>query len=212
MMKIACTMRVKIVLMEWQPLQTLMTKTPGILVRLHICHCSSANEALGPSSNIALLGEVSKMISLALKSKLQFQRDPSSTTEQRLVSRMQSPNQTTALATPRTPAFTNHCALPPWQRATALIEHFFSDTGMLFPYISKSYITSSYEAARTRNFSGVKRSWLCLLNMIFAFATFTKISPHESMENNILSSKPYFNRAHELLFESKFRLADLNLG
>lgn len=93
-----------------------------------------------------------------------------------------------------------------------MIEHFFSDTGMLFPYISKTYITSSYDVARTRNFGGVKRSWLCLLNMIFAFATFTKVFPNQSMEKNILDSKPYFNRAQELLADSKLRLADLDLG
>lgn len=97
-------------------------------------------------------------------------------------------------------------------QAVKLIEHFFLDTGMLFPYISKQYITTSYQSARLRNFGGVKRSWLCLMNMIFAFATFTNISDDQSLEKNMVDSRIFFNRAQDLLNEARYRLADLDLG
>lgn len=93
-----------------------------------------------------------------------------------------------------------------------MIKHFFSDTGMLFPFVSKEYITRTYWAAKANQYRGVRRSWLSLLNMIFAFATFTSISDLQSMEKNIAESKVYFNRAQELLAASRLRLADLELG
>jgi len=93
-----------------------------------------------------------------------------------------------------------------------MIEHFFSDTGMLFPFVSKDYITRTYREAKANHYRGVRRSWLCLLNMIFAFATFTSISDLQSMEKNIAESKVYFNRAQDLLAASRLRLADLEIG
>lgn len=125
---------------------------------------------------------------------------------------MPSPQASISVATPAASSRQNACALPPATHALAMIEHFFSDTGIFFPFISKHSTISRYREARTTGFQGVRRSWLCLLNMIFAFATFTDTVNTHSLEKNIVESLVFFHRAQDLLAESRFRLADLELG
>ncbi|KAK5092502.1 hypothetical protein LTR70_005464 [Exophiala xenobiotica] len=164
----------------------------------------------GPSSNIALLEDISKLL-LAKVNSIDGTRGTGQQKEQ-LVSRIPSPQPSAYAPTPATPANPSPCLLPSEPHGSSMIEHFFSDTGMLFPFVSKEYITRTYWAAKANQYRGVRRSWLSLLNMIFAFATFTSISDLQSMEKNIEESKVYFNRAQELLAASRLRLADLELG
>lgn len=125
---------------------------------------------------------------------------------------MPSPQASISVATPAALPRQNTCALPPTTHAIAMIENFFADTGMLFPFISKHSVMSQYQEAQATGFRAVRRSWLCLLNMIFAFATFTDTSNTPSLEKNISESLVFFHRAQDLLAESRFRLADLDLG
>lgn len=152
------------------------------------------------------------MLSAAFRSRSQHQRNIVHASEERLVSQMPSPQASVFAPTPATPASSSPCVLPSETHAMTMIQRFFADTGMLFPFISKEFIVNSYQAARATNYRRVKRSWLCLLNMIFAFATFTHSPGHRSMEKNIVESKVFFNRAQDLLAEWKLRLADLEVG
>lgn len=166
----------------------------------------------GPSSNIAFLREISASISTGLRTQMRSQRLGDDPTQQQLVSRLPTPELSLSAATPASPNTADACGLPSRAHALTLMDHFFSDTGMLFPFVHEGFMRKSYEDFRRTNFSNVKRSWLCLLNMIFAFATILARDHDESIERNVVESKVYFNRAQSLFAEAKMRLADLELG
>ncbi|KAJ9144077.1 Fungal specific transcription factor domain-containing protein [Pleurostoma richardsiae] len=65
------------------------------------------------------------------------------------------------------------CRVPPEGEMSRLVRRFFSDTGMLFPYISEASFWRTYASAKESRFRRVRQSWLGLLNMILAMATST---------------------------------------
>ncbi|KAJ3546805.1 hypothetical protein NM208_g1825 [Fusarium decemcellulare] len=65
-----------------------------------------------------------------------------------------------------------HNFIPPDHETEALIERYFSTTGVLFPYIHKPSFMETYYRSREHGFRvEVRRTWLGLLNMILAMAT-----------------------------------------
>jgi hypothetical protein len=61
--------------------------------------------------------------------------------------------------------------LPSENEMTRLIELYFNSTGLLFPFIDYGGFVETYRQLITTSISSVRRSWLGLLNMIFAIAT-----------------------------------------
>ncbi|KAH7029734.1 fungal-specific transcription factor domain-containing protein [Microdochium trichocladiopsis] len=51
-----------------------------------------------------------------------------------------------------------------------LLQEYFSNTGMLFPYIHETSFMDTYRQARLSAFAGVRRTWLALLNIVLAIA------------------------------------------
>ncbi|OAL37349.1 hypothetical protein AYO20_03198 [Fonsecaea nubica] len=163
----------------------------------------------GPSSNIALLRHISDATSATLKAMGQS-RHSESGLNQPIVSRVASPVTTTLSETsPIAKHHINIRSLPPEARALHLIRLFFSDTGMLFPYIHEQDILRTYSAARRNRFSAVSRSWLCLVNAIFAFATYISAKPDQSAEKNAAESEIFIERAQALSGEIEMKSASL---
>ncbi|OAP63482.1 hypothetical protein AYL99_02709 [Fonsecaea erecta] len=163
----------------------------------------------GPSSNIALLRHISDATSATLKAIGQS-RHSESGISQPIVSRVASPVTTTLSET--SPIARHHInirSLPPEERALHLIRLFFSDTGMLFPYIHEQDILRTYSAARRNRFSAVSRSWLCLVNAIFAFATYISAKPDQTAEKNAAESEIFIERAQALSAEIEMKSASL---
>ncbi|OAL32981.1 hypothetical protein AYO22_00066 [Fonsecaea multimorphosa] len=163
----------------------------------------------GPSSNIALLRHISDATSATLKAIGQS-RHSESGINQPIVSRVASPVTTTFSET--SPIARHHInirSLPPEERALHLIRLFFSDTGMLFPYIHEQDILRTYSAARRNRFTAVSRSWLCLINAIFAFATYISAKPDQSAEKNAAESEIFIERAQALSAEIEMKSASL---
>ena len=163
----------------------------------------------GPSSNIALLRHISDATSATLKAIGQS-RNSENGINQPLVSRVASPITTTFSETsPIARQHINIRSLPAESRALLLIKLFFSDTGMLFPYIHEQDILRTYSAARRSRFTVVSRSWLCLVNVIFAFATYISAKPDQSAEKNAAESEIFIERAQALSAEIEMKSASL---
>ncbi|RQM08689.1 hypothetical protein DH86_00000408 [Scytalidium sp. 3C] len=112
-----------------------------------------------------------------------------------LVSRSTSPVPEDIIASPNNVGV---FLLPSEAQFMDLSKLFFSNPGMLFPYIHEETILRSYATAKGSNFSGVSRSWLALINMMFALATYTRMGPNMPTKKNVIESKIYFERAEVL--------------
>ncbi|KAJ9615634.1 hypothetical protein H2200_001709 [Cladophialophora chaetospira] len=166
----------------------------------------------GPSSNIALLRHISDATSATLRAIGQS-RHSENGANQPIVSRVASPVATTFSETsPISRLHINVRSLPAEARALHLIQLFFSDTGMLFPYIHQQDILRTYSAARRNRFTAVSRSWLCLINVIFAFATYISANPNQSAEKNAAESEIFIERAQALSAEIEMKSASLETG
>jgi hypothetical protein len=166
----------------------------------------------GPSSNIALLRHISDATSATLRAIGQS-RHSENEVNQPIVSRVASPVTTTLSETsPISRLHVNVRSLPTEARALHLIKLFFSDTGMLFPYIHEQDILRTYSAARRNRFTAVSRSWLCLVNVIFAFATYISARPDQSAEKNAAESEIFIERAQALSAEIEMKSASLETG
>lgn len=69
----------------------------------------------------------------------------------------------------------------------------------------------SYKHAVQNEFSGVRRSWLAILNMMFAFST-TVSSTSSPMQKNADESDTYYQRALGLATEDVFNSSSLETG
>lgn len=131
---------------------------------------------------------------------------------QSIISRVASPLTTTYSEFSPVARQVNIRSLPAETRALHLIKLFFSDTGMLFPYIHEQEILRTYSAARRNRFTAVSRSWLCLVNVIFAFATYISDRPDQSAEKNAAESEIFIGRAQTLSTEIEMKRAGLETG
>ncbi|KAH6668410.1 fungal-specific transcription factor domain-containing protein [Halenospora varia] len=61
-------------------------------------------------------------------------------------------------------------ALPPTEEIAELVEVFFSNAGKMFPYIHKGSVLDIVQTIRSASHRGLKRSSLCLINTVMAFA------------------------------------------
>ena len=165
----------------------------------------------GPSSNIAFLRHTSEATSAALRA-IGPSRQSDNVITQSLVSRAGSPAVTMSETSPISRYAVTTRSLPSEARAVSLIMLFFSDTGMLFPYVHEGEILRSYAAAKENHFVSVSRSWLCLLNVIFAFATYISAHPEQPAEKNAADSEIFIERAQALSSEIELRTASIETG
>ncbi|KAG2414300.1 hypothetical protein HFD88_003491 [Aspergillus terreus] len=84
--------------------------------------------------------------------------------------------------------------LPPHQEMLNLINTYFSDTGLLFPYIYPPTFLETYHQMVRENFKKVRRTWLGLLNMILAMATITRAPGNADADTRISESDVFYQR------------------
>lgn len=101
--------------------------------------------------------------------------------------------------------------LPAKPKIIHLIDLFFTEIGMLFPYIYKNWILDSLAQTRLDRLHGVRRSWLCLLNTIMAFATFLSKVSSDSIETCTTEGDLFLQRALKLLPNINFEPANLEI-
>jgi hypothetical protein len=165
---------------------------------------------VGPSSNIAFLRHLSRAVARLNHASQPWRPSPAEDNSNSVgytgtffnFSRASSPIPQTP-ATPRDKV--NIYALPTDFVSRELLSRYFSNTGLLFPYIHEQSFMATFDQASENHFKGVRRSWLALLNIMFAHAvvhpsdlTETPRSDGASAVRRTTESEIYCRRASEL--------------
>lgn len=90
----------------------------------------------------------------------------------------------------------NVYSLPPEDQTLKLIHCYFSDTGLLFPFIHKETFLETY--AEMKHNCGIRKTWLGLLNMVLALATSTSLDSNDSAQKRAEEGDVYYQRANGL--------------
>ncbi|KAB5516905.1 fungal-specific transcription factor domain-containing protein [Coniochaeta sp. 2T2.1] len=171
----------------------------------------------GPSSNIAFIGQIATAITAAAGRAGSGPAASVPQTEDRFegeltsVSRPASPFTYPGADVNGTSNAVDIYALPAEAEMLHLIQLFFNDTGMLFPYVDERSLLAEVHAVKQGNFASARRSWLCLLNMILAFATCVSARPDRPVEQNAAESNVYFERAQALLGNMAFKTVNVEI-
>ena len=158
--------------------------------------------SLGPTSNSAFFSHISSAM-----------REPGAPSLQQSAAHGVSSADSTYISRPPSPRPLIHetlrsnartdpvdvFILPPETKIIHLVDLFFTDMGLLFPYIYKRSILDGLAEMKTTHFRGVRRSWLCLLNTILTFATCLTATPYERKEDCAAEADVFLQRALKLL-------------
>ncbi|OCT49144.1 hypothetical protein CLCR_04559 [Cladophialophora carrionii] len=165
----------------------------------------------GPSSNIAFLRNVSRAVARLTNDSQPWKPSPAERNSVPYTGGFVNASR------PASPAPTHHdhmhekvniYALPTDSVARQLLAWYFSNTGVLFPYIHEPSFMATFEQMSKDEFRGVRRTWLALLNMVFAHAAVhardTSTTPG-SVDSTIFradaESEMYYKRAYGLFNE-----------
>lgn len=102
--------------------------------------------------------------------------------------------------------------LPPDGEMDALVLHFFSDTGALFPFVHGPSFKETYELVKRNSFRRARRSWLGLLNAILAMATVTSASWNVTAADRAAKAEVYYMRAKVLCLDQMLHNGSLETG
>lgn len=166
----------------------------------------------GPSSNIALLRQVSAAIAYLSHDSQPWRPSPTEGNSAADVAgsflnttRPSSPVHTSS------PFRTEHVdvfAIPSEDNCRQLLSWFFGNPNFMYPYIHASSFLKTFEDAQRNRFKEVRRIWLALLNIIFALAMVHAREPAIGHDNNgrldmgpIAESQVYYQRASALFNE-----------
>ncbi|KAH7304636.1 fungal-specific transcription factor domain-containing protein [Rhexocercosporidium sp. MPI-PUGE-AT-0058] len=105
----------------------------------------------------------------------------------------------------------NIYALPPEPEARQLLAQYFSDTGLLFPYLHKETFMKTYDEMLEKSVMKVRRTWLGLLNIVMALATSTALESDLDAEQRSLESDIYYRRSIALCKEQIMRGTSLEV-
>jgi hypothetical protein len=105
--------------------------------------------------------------------------------------------------------------LAPAGETEQLMDMYFSDAGLLYPYIHEATFRETYQQLKRHNFRGsVRRTWLGLLNMVLAMAVspagWTQSPTQDAVSST--SSETFYQRARELCKPQMLRGTTLEIG
>ncbi|OQV06994.1 Fungal specific transcription factor domain-containing protein isoform 2 [Cladophialophora immunda] len=165
----------------------------------------------GPSSNIAFLRHVSRAVARLTHDPEPWKPSPAEHHSVGFTGGfINTSGPASPIPTPHDPPLeqVNIYALPPDSVARELLNWYFSNTGLLFPYINEQSFMATFEQASKDKFKGVRRVWLALLNIVFAHAmvharenTTTPGSVESTAAKASAESEIYFRRASGLFNE-----------
>lgn len=133
---------------------------------------------------------------------------PDQQTGRPLISRVPSPVNTPSTSVPLERASIDALALPSDTQATRLLDLYFNETGMLFPFIQQSYVTIGYNHAKSRGFASMRKTFLCLLNAIFAMAAHLDEHPEASSND----AETFYQRGSIVLSQIEPRMNNVETG
>jgi hypothetical protein len=151
----------------------------------------------GPSSNSAFFGHIAHALASGTGASLQKdQCGRNDGHDNRTFSRPTSPPRMTS--TRRKKSSADPYVLPSHAEVSHLVEIFFLNTGMFFPFIHKKNIVDTLAQLDFFNLTGIRSSWLCLLNMILALATSLNSGNDLEIRFREAEADVFFQRAVEL--------------
>ncbi|KAK6823381.1 hypothetical protein RU639_005836 [Aspergillus parasiticus] len=92
----------------------------------------------------------------------------------------------------------NTLMLPPQEEADGLLRLYFSTVNLMMPCIHEASFREIYSRVQRNGLSGVRRSWLGILYVIFAIAT-NLVTPISPTHERAAKSSLYFEQALELI-------------
>ena len=127
----------------------------------------------GPSSNIAFLRHVSQAVARLTNDTEPWRPSPAERNSVGFTGGFI--NASRAASPAPAPHDHNHekvniYALPSDSVSRQLLAWYFSNTGLLFPYIHEQSFMATFEQASKDRFRGIRKTWLALLNIVFAHA------------------------------------------
>jgi hypothetical protein len=172
----------------------------------------------GPSSNIALMrhiframakrGDVGDLPSPSMKDSMGF-LDSGIVSSLRPISAYSPPNKHDDNSS-RPHLDLN--VLPSDAECHRLIRDYFSNTGVMFPYIHETAVLETYEKMKAERLANVRRTWLALLNMIFAMATGAAVWTENAVPDRAVKSELFYSRALGLCKNQILRGTSLETG
>ncbi|RMZ38832.1 hypothetical protein CA14_003279 [Aspergillus flavus] len=102
------------------------------------------------------------------------------------------------------PSEVNIFALPPANEMTELVQKFFFQIGILFPFIYPVTFLETYSHLLKNGCLSVSRKWLALLNLTFATVKLSIIPNRQFFATYIAQSDVYYQRAVDLFGEQVF--------
>ncbi|KAF2163620.1 hypothetical protein M409DRAFT_26227 [Zasmidium cellare ATCC 36951] len=121
----------------------------------------------GPSSNVTFIRTVSTALDVVSNWKWRGPQ-PNIRDGEPLISRTPSPGPPIRGLSTDTPV--DPLVLPHDRLTSRLLDEFFTTTGLLFPFVDETHLRQRFAEARSAGYSGMRISFLCLLNAIFATA------------------------------------------
>lgn len=172
---------------------------------------------LGPSSNIAFMHYISRVVARAnSQNQSTFSLPPPEPRRGGMVnvSRSQRASVGSADLNMNLPAPTrvNIYALPSAERTWSLIQQYFQKTGQLLPFIHEASFCKTYFQMKRENFKKVRRTWLGLLNIVLAITVSLSAENDIPAELRIRDSDIYYQRANGLCDRESKRNASLEMG
>ncbi|KXJ85339.1 fungal-specific transcription factor domain-domain-containing protein, partial [Microdochium bolleyi] len=159
----------------------------------------------GPSSNISLLRHISQAVSYLddrhgvprSGSVDSWDRIDSDTTN---IARPSSMKTITAKHGPRgNQGNPSPYVLPSEAVTRELMTHYFTNTGLLYPYIHEQSFVREYDELVANGFKKARRTWLALLHMVLAMSSSTLVvDTKEERQQRNLESSLFYGRAVKL--------------
>ncbi|CEL11170.1 hypothetical protein ASPCAL14275 [Aspergillus calidoustus] len=172
----------------------------------------------GPSSNISFTSDISRTLKRLSRSRGNFTPGSRHTSLFDLhIARVSRPSSPVAHPTPWT-ANGSHLEstptsifyLPPDEETLSLIDQYFADTGMLFPYIHEETFRETYAQLKS-NHTVTRRTWLGVLNIVLALATLSTVLPVGDGEKRRVEAEAFYHRANALCAEHVMNGASLEI-
>jgi len=169
----------------------------------------------GPSSNVAFTRHISSAVARVSHISQPDGTQESLQLESGVVS-LSRPSSPSGRAAARRDGFRNDgvniYSLPPEAETLDLIRQYFSDTGLLFPYLHEETFLDTYAEMKRNNFTKIRRTWLGLLNMVLALVMSTTICSEFSAQKRAAMSDVYYQRAVGLCDKQIMRGTSLEVG
>lgn len=106
----------------------------------------------------------------------------------------------------------NIYALPSEDQSWDLLEKYFTKTGQLLPFIHEQSVRETYFQMKRNDSTKVRRTWLGLLNIIFAIAMSLCTDSDMPTQQRIDQSDVFYQRANALCDRESRRNTSLEMG